>query len=707
MRLLLAMAMAAGSCAGVALAPCAQMFAATYDGNVALVEDLLARGCDTHLRDADGLTPLMIAAKRGHAGVVGVLLDHSVAVDQVTADRSTPLIIPAAYGHVDVLGTLLRAGAAVRKTTDSGFTSLMIAAQNGHVGAVGLLLDHGAVVDQVTADGRPPLVLAAAYGHAGVVDLLIATGANVNDEAADGVTPLYVSARNGRSDVVEVLIKSGAELDTGLGLDQATPLFFASLNGHRDVVEMFIESGADVNKATAGGLTPLCAAALQDHAAVVEMLIESGANVDKPAVDGATPLCSAALNGHSDIVKMLIESGADLNRLTHNGETPAFTAARYGHAAAFDMLLGALGCDANRATRSGWTAAHAAAFGGHLAVLTSLLRAGCDVSTVKTMIGETPLQLALMHDQMAAVELLDTASPMRGRAIALFSLVVAADAAYLDLVRDAGADQAVRRNGAPSKPRSTTTKRRREKTKPGSSRTLSNEPPADDTDEAAMHIDESSQAGDAASFSVDEVKTETCDDEHARLVEAPPPPDDFDDATTVALLESLGLGSLLAVFREHEIDDSALLYLEPGDMRDMDIPLASALKILSAVRSCHKSQQLLSAQAVLDGATQHQAVLEAELHEHRAELARLKVAQRDVDEDMMCPISSELMKDPVISRDGNTYERVCIEQWFATGASTSPLTNEALSSLDVVPNIFARKKIAEFLDKCRRAPAFR
>ena len=66
---------------------------------------------------------------------------------------------------------------------------------------------------------------------------------------------------------------------------------------------------------------------------------------------------------------------------------------------------------------------------------------------------------------------------------------------------------------------------------------------------------------------------------------------------------------------------------------------------------------------------------------------------------MMCPISCDIMNDPVICMDGQTYERVCIEQWFATGKRTSPVTNEVLSSLTLVPVIKLRAIISRFHDE--------
>ena len=82
------------------------------------------------------------------------------------------------------------------------------------------------------------------------------------------------------------------------------------------------------------------------------------------------------------------------------------------------------------------------------------------------------------------------------------------------------------------------------------------------------------------------------------------------------------------------------------------------------------------------------------------------MARREVPAEMLCPISCDIMNDPVTCMDGQTYERVCIEQWFAKGKRTSPVTNEVLSSLTLVPNIALRALITRFLDECRGTGRF-
>ena len=58
-----------------------------------------------------------------------------------------------------------------------------------------------------------------------------------------------------------------------------------------------------------------------------------------------------------------------------------------------------------------------------------------------------------------------------------------------------------------------------------------------------------------------------------------------------------------------------------------------------------------------------------------------------------CPFTMEVMRDPVITVDGQTYERSEIEKWFALGNRTSPSTGEELPSTNVFPNIALRTVI--------------
>ena len=57
----------------------------------------------------------------------------------------------------------------------------------------------------------------------------------------------------------------------------------------------------------------------------------------------------------------------------------------------------------------------------------------------------------------------------------------------------------------------------------------------------------------------------------------------------------------------------------------------------------------------------------------------------DPPSDFKCPISKELMDDPVVTDGGGTYERECIEEWLSTH-TRDPETNAELESRRLVPN---------------------
>ena len=63
----------------------------------------------------------------------------------------------------------------------------------------------------------------------------------------------------------------------------------------------------------------------------------------------------------------------------------------------------------------------------------------------------------------------------------------------------------------------------------------------------------------------------------------------------------------------------------------------------------------------------------------------------------LCPITLDLMQDPVITCDGHIYERTSIERWFRSGKRTSPTTGAELSSIVLTPYVPLRRAIAEYL----------
>ncbi|KAK6118651.1 hypothetical protein DH2020_047564 [Rehmannia glutinosa] len=67
--------------------------------------------------------------------------------------------------------------------------------------------------------------------------------------------------------------------------------------------------------------------------------------------------------------------------------------------------------------------------------------------------------------------------------------------------------------------------------------------------------------------------------------------------------------------------------------------------------------------------------------------------------EFLCPISLEIMSDPVIIATGQTYERESIQRWLNSGHRTCPKTGQKLKFLTVAPNFALRNLIIQWCEK--------
>jgi hypothetical protein len=86
-------------------------------------------------------------------------------------------------------------------------------------------------------------------------------------------------------------------------------------------------------------------------------------------------------------------------------------------------------------------------------------------------------------------------------------------------------------------------------------------------------------------------------------------------------------------------------------------------------------------------------------NKYKEDLLRMKEAFKgEIPETFYCPITREIFFDPVMTCDGQTYERQAVAEWLKTH-DTSPLTGLPLANRNLMPNIIIKKLINEFHDK--------
>jgi len=104
----------------------------------------LNAGVDPEVANADSVTCLMFAAKRGHTAVVKALLDAGADVNASDRDGK-PLLMHAMDldEYVEVARLLIAAGADVNAAMPNGWTVLQHAKDKGRTEIVALLKEAG------------------------------------------------------------------------------------------------------------------------------------------------------------------------------------------------------------------------------------------------------------------------------------------------------------------------------------------------------------------------------------------------------------------------------------------------------------------------------------------------------------------------------------------------------------------------------------
>ncbi|KAL2081407.1 hypothetical protein ACEWY4_023260 [Coilia grayii] len=413
---------------------------AAHAGSADVAALLLCRGADPLLRDHQGQTPLTLAARQGHVGVLQVLLDWAQDQHGLEAASARTML-----EHSDI----------------EGWTALRSAAWGGHAEAVRLLLEAGAEVDGCDADGRTALRAAAWGGHEEILLTLLDHDAQVDKADREGRTPLIAAAFMGHKEAVEILLDAGAEADLADG-DGRTALSVAALcvpgggRGYGEVVSLLLERGADPEHRDRDGMTPLLLAAYEGHEEVSELLLEAGADVDETAgsrssaaAASVTPLLAAASMGHAGVVNRVLFWGAAVDTIDGEGRTALCLAAARGNVEVVRALLDR-GLDENHKDDLGWTPLHAAACEGHRAVCAALTERGSMARVGELDVeGRTPLILAAQEGHCGTVRLLlDRHSPIDQRGYdghsALSAATLQGHGDVAELLMRRGADTDVR-----------------------------------------------------------------------------------------------------------------------------------------------------------------------------------------------------------------------------------------------------------------------
>lgn len=161
-----------------------------------------------NVRDANGETALVAAARKGDMEKIKLLVNSGADVNVRNKDGSTPLSYAALGGKVEIIQFLLEHGA---KITD--INPLSSAIYGEHPEALRTLLEQGANVDIRNSYGETALILAARQKRPASLTILINSGANINLQDNDGRTALHKAVMSCFTNEAEILLKAGADIN--------------------------------------------------------------------------------------------------------------------------------------------------------------------------------------------------------------------------------------------------------------------------------------------------------------------------------------------------------------------------------------------------------------------------------------------------------------------------------------------------------------
>ncbi|WP_341816915.1 ankyrin repeat domain-containing protein [Wolbachia endosymbiont (group A) of Agelastica alni] len=312
-----------------------------------LTFSLLFKGADLEARNEDGMTPLLLAAKRGSSSVVRSLVgsgDFYPDISVKDKNGRTALKIALEYNQTEMVDLLqevqnnyndhlfdsirfrnfdktihfLNLGADVNATDEAGCTPLYRTVELYDSAIAKLLIDRGA---DVNVRGYHNSTLLHESINEDVAKLLIDRGANINARDDDGQTPLHRSLCSGRPRMVEFFVNSGADIEARDD-DGQTPLHSAVDCCNSDNIELLIRKGANVNAEDNDNQTPLHYAAAGCDLNAAKSLINRGANINARDIFDMMPLHYTTKGNNLDVAEFLIGRNASINAKNKDGKTP-------------------------------------------------------------------------------------------------------------------------------------------------------------------------------------------------------------------------------------------------------------------------------------------------------------------------------------------------------------------------------------------------
>lgn len=366
------------------------MLKAAEDGALGTILDLRDAGNSLNVEDEYGNTPVILATKAGHIGVVRTLFHLGADINHRNHNGESATNV--ANGNEVMLQTLREfvADDAIALVMPEGLKKIPL---GGFYSAGDMFFgrlshpfkdrppyvdDEESMSDDADNESERYAEILALMDHLESLLKNENVRAKMPEEHIDHFTKAIVEIRESEpseipDDIVEQLQGVAETLNSYTQQtdeqQEIAPIFYACAEGDIAQLKKFAKSGGDINSALPNGKTLLMLATEHEQEKIIDELIKLGADVNATSNESFSALLLSCFIGNISIFSKLIKAGADINKY-------------------YEIATG----DGNKVTNC--TALYIAAQVGQLEICRALIKSGAEIDAMNSM-GYTPFMTAI------------------------------------------------------------------------------------------------------------------------------------------------------------------------------------------------------------------------------------------------------------------------------------------------------------------------
>ena len=223
--------------------------------------------------DYIGITPLHLAAKKGHSEICKFIIERVEDKNPADIVGDTPLHFAAASGHLGLCKFILKNINSLDEKNPrgrKGLTPLHLAAENGYLDICKLMFEYVDKKNPACDRGDTPLHLATINGRLNVCKLIMMKTNFNNPKNHFGNTPLHYAAIQGQFDLCKFIMENIGDKNPS-GRQGDTPLHEATIVGHLNICKLIMAHIDDIHPKNSKGKTPMDIAKEINHIHILQL----------------------------------------------------------------------------------------------------------------------------------------------------------------------------------------------------------------------------------------------------------------------------------------------------------------------------------------------------------------------------------------------------------------------------------------------------